>query len=104
VFTIYKDGHEREDAIKYRESTFLPLIMNLGPGGKQQQLRNGFNPLTQPQAIQNVDDVPKGTKRVLEERELWQADLPAQCKMFNPDLAAEPSGSITRTVCLEAQG
>ena len=48
--------------------------MNLGPGGKQPVMRDGWNSLTNsPHAMNDSNGVPKGIRAVLQERGLWPA-------------------------------
>src|SRR5436190_1431014 len=54
--------------------------MNLNPGGQQNVLRPGL--FGDPQVVQSMvdhDSVPKGIKRVLEERGLWNDGLRLEC-------------------------
>ena len=46
--------------------------MNLGPGGKQPVMRDGWNSLTNTrQAMNDIDGKPKGIRMILQERGLW---------------------------------
>ena len=69
------DGHAAfsSDALRVQH-------MNLNPGGQQNVLRPGV--FGDPQVVQSMvdhDGVPKGIKRVLEERGLWNDGLRLEC-------------------------
>jgi hypothetical protein len=84
----------------YAPDALRAELMNLGPGGKQPVIRNGFNPLTQsPQNMQDMNGIPKGMKQILQERGLWRAGLLTQCKIENPNKAAK-SKRINNPECL----
>jgi len=74
----------------YAEDALRTENLNLGPGGEQPPLRLGFNPSTQqPQSMQDSQGVPKGMKKILEERGLWRTNLRAHCKINNPKPGAK---------------
>ena len=69
----------------FAENALLARKMNLGVGGKQPQMRDGFNDATQQtQSMVFSDDYPevslrgkpKGLKQVLTERGLWRSRAP----------------------------
>ncbi|KAH8915173.1 hypothetical protein BT69DRAFT_1310419 [Atractiella rhizophila] len=57
--------------------------MNLGPGGKQPVMHDGWwskDGIKVPQPMMDVQGVPKGMRAVLQERGLWRPGLQAKCK------------------------
>lgn len=74
----------------YAEDSLRAERLNLGPGGEQPCLRSGFNPKTQQsQSMQDFKGIPKGMKKILQERGLWRSHLPAQCRTKNPKAGAK---------------
>ena len=59
-------------AVRTAEDALRVDVMNLGPGGKRPCLRDGVNPRTGSwQVMQDANGIPKGMRRILEERGLW---------------------------------
>jgi hypothetical protein len=75
----------------YDEAALRAEKLNLGPGGEQARVRDGFNPRTnRPQKMQHSDGTQKGMETILRERELWPAEgLLAQCTIANPNPGAK---------------
>ena len=53
--------------------------MNLGPGGKQPRMRQGYMRDGTPQEMNLAVGTPKGMKIILEERGLWRSGLRKAC-------------------------
>ena len=68
----------------FEENALVASRLNLKPGGKQPQIRDGWHikdGKTVIQAMQNDEGVPKGIKQILIERNLWpHNDILLECK------------------------